>query len=116
MADDDALSDVSDEPVRAKPFVLRKDKSREAAAARAKLEHAAKQMIVADRDAKIFERELRLGRPLKDHERAQHSTGGSALKPDELRESASGVVFSFVRPSPRARRSGIAPTYPGTSA
>ena len=48
------MSDVSDEPVRAKPFVLRKDKAREAAAARAKLEHAAKQMIAADKEAKVF--------------------------------------------------------------
>ncbi|KAH8056443.1 hypothetical protein JL722_7276 [Aureococcus anophagefferens] len=68
---DDSGSDVSDleEPAAPKAFILRKDPRRDEAAARAKAEATAKAMIAADKEAKVFERELKLGRKLEEHEK-----------------------------------------------
>ena len=82
---DDSGSDVSDleEPAAPKAFILRKDPRRDEAAARAKAEATAKAMIAADKEAKVFERELKLGRKLEEHEK-----GGQVarLSNDELRQ------------------------------
>ena len=95
---DDSGSDVSDleEPAAPKAFILRKDPRRDEAAARAKAEATAKAMIAADKEAKVFERELKLGRKLEEHEK-----GGQVarLSNDELRQylGLSGPTANVLR-------------------
>merc|ERR1711965_946446 len=82
---EDSGSDVSDydEPAKPKAFILRKDRRKEEAAARKRAEEAAQAMIAADKEAKVFERELKLGRKLEDHEKEGKTT---RLSNDELRQ------------------------------
>lgn len=73
--------------VIAKPFILKKQRVREEAAAKARQVATAEEMLAADREAKIFEREMKLGRKLTARELKQHEPGGGVhLTSAEVRE------------------------------
>lgn len=73
--------------VIAKPFILKKQRVREERAAKERQVSTAEEMLAADREAKIFEREMKLGRKLTTRELKQHEAGGGVhLTNPEIRE------------------------------